>query len=120
MANQLKVAKVLSIRALHEAGWSQRRIAREVGVSRGAVTRHLRKIPNEAEAPLGSVDSNGAKAPLGSDPEGGSSNGAKAPFGSGQSSSSSSFSTNTRSFGISRSMEMWFALTSGRRHEADE
>ena len=36
MANCLKVAKVSSILELHERGWSQRRIARELGVSRGA------------------------------------------------------------------------------------
>jgi len=70
MANRLKVAKVLSIKALHEAGWSQRRIAREVGVSRGAVARHLQTNSNEAKAPLGSSSeaegSNRAKAPAGS------------------------------------------------------
>ncbi len=42
MANQLKAVKVLSIRALYAQGWSQRRIARELGVSRDAVARHLR------------------------------------------------------------------------------
>lgn len=54
MANRLKVAKVLSIHALHQAGWSQRRIAREVGISRGAVARHLRSRSNGAKAPTGS------------------------------------------------------------------
>ena len=34
MANQLKVAKVLSIQTLHAQGWSQRRIARELGIDR--------------------------------------------------------------------------------------
>lgn len=67
MANHLKVAKVLSIRELHAQGWSQRRIARELGISRGAVSRHLRAASNEAKAPTGSEDSNRAKAPTGSE-----------------------------------------------------
>ena len=82
MANQLKVAKVLSIQALHEAGWSQRQIAREVGVSRGAVARALQRNSKEAKTPSGSADSNGAKAPIGSESCGEESNRAKAPIGS--------------------------------------
>ena len=82
MANQLKVAKVLSIQTLHESGWSQRRIARALGVSRGAVARQLRKIANEAEAPTGAVDSNRAKAPTGSNEVQTAPNRAKAPTGS--------------------------------------
>ena len=41
MANQLKVAIVTSILTLHKRGWSQRKIARELGVSRTTVRRHL-------------------------------------------------------------------------------
>ena len=37
MANHLRVAKVLSIQALHDQGWSQRRIAREPGINRETV-----------------------------------------------------------------------------------
>ena len=66
MANHLQVAKVSSILELHAQGWSQRRIARELGVSRGAVARHLRAAANRAKAPPGSADSNRAKAPPGS------------------------------------------------------
>lgn len=54
MANRLKVAKVSSIHELRSQGWSQRRIARELGVSRGAVSRHLRAESNRAKAPPGS------------------------------------------------------------------
>jgi transposase len=42
MANQLSVAKVHSILTLHGRGWSQRRIARELGIDRETVSRHLR------------------------------------------------------------------------------
>lgn len=74
MANRLKVAKAASTHDLHAQGWSQRRIARELGVSRGAVARHLRTAANEAKAPTGSGDRDGAskratssaKAPTGS------------------------------------------------------
>jgi transposase len=86
MANRLKVAKVLSINQLHAQGWSQRRIARELGISRGAVSRHLQKSANEAKAPTGSADPNRAKAPTGSEKEVETSNRAsepcKAPTGS--------------------------------------
>ena len=70
MANHLKVAKVLSIKQLHEQGWSQRRIARELDISRDAVARHLREQANQAKAPTGSEPSpeasKPAKAPIGS------------------------------------------------------
>lgn len=42
MANVLKMAKVHSIQTLHARGWSQRRIARELGVHRETVARYLR------------------------------------------------------------------------------
>lgn len=85
MANHLKVAKVSSIKELHARGWSERRIARELGVSRGAVRRHLRAASNEAKAPTGAVDANSTKAPIGSDGSADSSKSttsAKAPTGS--------------------------------------
>ena len=82
MANRLKVANVVSIQTLHEQGWSQRRIARELGVSRGAVARHLASDSKKAKAPTGSSESNGAEAPTGSENSVAGSNGAKAPIGS--------------------------------------
>lgn len=63
MANQLKVADVLAIRALVERGWSYRRIARELGVHRETVSRYAR---GEDVGP-----SKPAKAPTGSDPPSG-------------------------------------------------
>ncbi len=44
MVNQLKVANVLSIKALHAQGWSRRRIARELGINRETVARHLKGV----------------------------------------------------------------------------
>lgn len=66
MANHMKVAKVSSIKELYAQGWSQRRIARELGVSRGAVRRHLQATANGTQADSPSGDSNRAKAPTGS------------------------------------------------------
>lgn len=66
MANRLKVAKVLSIIELRAQGWSLRRIAQTLGVSRGAVARQLELAAKGAKAPTGSDGSNGAKAPTGS------------------------------------------------------
>ena len=43
MANVLKMAKIQSIQQLHAAGWSQRRIARELEIDRGTVARYLQR-----------------------------------------------------------------------------
>lgn len=82
MANRLKVAKVLSIKTLHAQGWSQRRIARELGLSRGAVARQL--LASSQPMPVSGVpdDSKRAKAPPGSEPSETSLNRAKASPGS--------------------------------------
>lgn len=82
MANRLKVAKLSSIHELHSQGWSERRIARELGVSRGAVSRHLRAASNRAIAPTGSCASNETTAPPGSASHSEPSNRATAPTGS--------------------------------------
>jgi len=82
MANRLKVAKVLSIKQLHSQGWSQRKIARELGVSRNAVARALRKGVDLAQTGASSEESNEAKAPTGSGDQPDRSNEAKAPTGS--------------------------------------
>ena len=44
MANQLKMALVDSIITLHGHGWSLRRIARELGIDRETVARHIRAL----------------------------------------------------------------------------
>lgn len=82
MANELKVAKVLSIKALHERGWSQRRIARELGVHRETVARHLREDSKRAKATAEPGGPKPAKAPPGSEPSADVSKPAKAPTGS--------------------------------------
>lgn len=76
MANQLAMDKSLAINNLRDAGYSQRRIAKTLGVSRGAVRRHLAgetsnstKAPTglSDQAPTGSADSNSTIAPTGSE-----------------------------------------------------
>jgi len=82
MANHLKMAAVQTVYTLLERGWSQRRIARTLGIDRGTVARYARMARDRAKparAPLGSdrasptaYDGQGppkpAKAPTGSDP----------------------------------------------------
>ena len=56
MSNLLKMAVSESIRTLHRRGWSQRRIADELGINRETVARHLRQAdspPKPAKAPPG-------------------------------------------------------------------
>ncbi len=60
MANPLKMAISETIRTLHRRGWSQRRIAEQLGVNRETVARHLRRPepdPKPAIAPTGSRSS---------------------------------------------------------------
>ena len=73
MANHLKMALVHSILTLSTQGWSHRRIARELGLDRETVSRHVRLAAaraNPANTPTGSpaqsTDSNPAIAPIGS------------------------------------------------------
>lgn len=42
MANELPMARVQTVLTLFQQGWSRRRIARELGLDRGAVARHIR------------------------------------------------------------------------------
>jgi len=69
MANYLKMANVSAILTLKEHGWSQRRIARELGIHPDTVGRYIRlsgKDPEPAKAPTGSEGSKQVKAPTGS------------------------------------------------------
>src|SRR5277367_5484719 len=60
MANQLKMAEVQAILALARSGWSNRNIARQLGVHRETVGRHIR-LSGTTES-----DSKPASVPLGS------------------------------------------------------
>jgi hypothetical protein len=71
MANQLKMAMVNVILTLKQRGWSQRRIARELGIDRETVARYV-NLPGSGpkpatNAPPGSDGSKPANAPTGSD-----------------------------------------------------
>ena len=73
MANRLKMALIDAILSLKARGWSNRRIATELGVDRDTVARQLRRAEqaNVATAPIGSAtiraESNAATAPIGAD-----------------------------------------------------
>ena len=79
MANELKMANIQSILTLNERGWSNRRIARELGIHRDTVGRHLRLASKDAASgELGG--SKPAKAPPGSRPQGRKGRSACGPF----------------------------------------
>src|SRR6516162_997434 len=88
MSNLLQVAVIDTILSLQQRGWSQRRIARELGVDRETVARHLRlaRAPKPANAPTGSPvaddTSKPANAPIGLAVDSGPSKPANAPIGS--------------------------------------
>src|SRR5438552_5643043 len=92
MAYRLKMALVETLLRLHAQGWSQRRIARELGLDRAAVARHIREAAtavrsrgdddSSAAVPAGSKP---AKAPTGSTDIPAEAKPAKAPTGSGPS-----------------------------------
>jgi len=92
MANQLKMAVLETLLRLHAQGWSQRRIARELGVDRGAVARHIRQATSVAKSAAGGTpaqaipaESKPARAPTGSADIAAESKPARAPTGSSQS-----------------------------------
>src|SRR6516162_6732987 len=66
MANQLKMAEIQAITALLQQGWSQRRIARELGMDRETVARYARRWGQLAAKPatlrLGSEVADNSKA----------------------------------------------------------
>jgi len=70
MANQLKMAMVNAILTLKQRGWSQRRIARELGINRETVARYVNLRGSDSKpatnAPTGSEGPKPAKAPIGS------------------------------------------------------
>jgi transcriptional regulator with XRE-family HTH domain len=43
MANRLKMAQIQAVTALLQQGWSQRRIARELGLDRETVARYAKR-----------------------------------------------------------------------------
>lgn len=66
MANRLNMAKIQAIEQLRTLKWSQRKIARELKIDRGAVARHLRRLQNDPKAaipPTGSSDPKAATFP---------------------------------------------------------
>ena len=76
MANQLKMADVQALMALHERGWSNRRIARELGIDRETVGRYVRLAEAVTASPASAPGSEGvAEGVAGSKP-------ASAPSGS--------------------------------------
>ena len=52
MANILKMAIIQAIERLHALRWSQRKIARELGVDPGTVSRYLRSLPAESKTAI--------------------------------------------------------------------
>lgn len=90
MVNRLKMAKINAILTLHEQGWSQRKIAEQLGIHRETVARYLanRAKPakpstgcdgaGDATEAVGLEAENRPKAPHGSEAE----NRPEAPYGS--------------------------------------
>jgi transposase len=51
MANQLRMAQIWTIRALWQQGWSGRRIARQLGLDRGTVSKYIEQFKAEQSKP---------------------------------------------------------------------
>jgi len=88
MANHLTMALIDTILTLHQRRWSNRRIARELGIDRATVARHLQdQAAGAAAAPstgheAADTESKPANAPLGSLPLPPEAKPANAPIGS--------------------------------------
>jgi transposase len=71
MANQLKMATVDAIVSLAQAGWSQRRIARELGVDRETVARYVQARGSGSKPATNAPSGSGAVlAPCDGEPSG--------------------------------------------------
>jgi transposase len=88
MANHLTMALIDTIRALHQRRWSQRRIARELGLDRATVARYLHDQAVTVTPPSASLTSAAdhaeakpAIAPLGTGPSASPAKPAIAPLG---------------------------------------
>jgi transposase len=67
MANRLTMAKIQAILSLHEQGWRNRQIARELDVDRASVAKYVRAAgydPKPAKAPIGSAETDEQAAGL--------------------------------------------------------
>ena len=88
MANHLTMALIDTILTLHQRRWSNRRIARELGIDRATVARHLQdQAAGAAAAPstgheAADTESKPANAPIGSLPLPPEAKPANAPIGS--------------------------------------
>ena len=68
MARPLKMAKIQAIRGLHERRWTNRRIARELGVDRETVAKYVRAspcAPKPAKRPSGPIQNPPVRPRLG-------------------------------------------------------
>ena len=83
MSNELKMATLESIRSLHEKHWSQRRIARELGIDRGTVSRYLQRLADSAQPDSSSEDFSAAEEDpkAANAPTGSATDAANAPVG---------------------------------------
>lgn len=63
MANVLEMAMIETIKQLHAARWSRRRIATTLGIDRKTVSRYLKQVGDFANSPAGSECSKGAILP---------------------------------------------------------
>jgi transposase len=63
MANRIKVATENAILALWRRGWSFRRIARELGVHRDTVSRHVRVAEGESKPAISTAGADAAEGP---------------------------------------------------------
>ena len=61
MANELKMAIVESIFALHALHYSARRIARELNIHRGTVNRYLQRAKSDSKPAISTAGSEGSK-----------------------------------------------------------
>lgn len=68
MANQLKMAIVQAIQQLRALRWSQRRIARELGIDRGTVARYVQALHRDSKPAILPAGSPASKAATSSDP----------------------------------------------------
>ncbi|MFH1266457.1 MAG: IS21 family transposase [Planctomycetota bacterium] len=89
MANRLTMAKIQAILSLHEQGWPNRQIARELDVGRASVAKYVRAAgydPKPAKAPIGSGETDERAAESREGPASAEASGEKGEIGTSPSS----------------------------------
>jgi transposase len=121
MSKRLKVATVDSIHLLHAQGWTNRRIARELGINRETVNRYVRRLQADSALLLvvgpGENAPKPANAPIGNSAALATSDPSIAPIGEDSSSAANTCASVANNQGRRSDCEPWREIILAKRQQ---